>query len=263
MGRLANEVLRLGVLRPSTDWLPAGLRLHASLLRRCGREETACSPWLPAAALESALAPGTLEGSSGMHLAARTLLAQLLPLYREAGWQGAAGSLLRRLTCRQEALAPLRQLPDLMAAVGEWLDRHYAKRGDGEAAGEAGGGEAGAAVEDPEEDEGATGTDEAGSPRGYWPGLGGRGSGQPFGRGRGRGGRGSLLHGSRCLARAPSNALTRAYRDSSREMLRWWLSDPDETAALQRAQASVQVLSTVARCQSRGVKVARPTTIQG
>lgn len=139
---LASEALRLGVQQPTSDWLPTGLRLHAKLLQRSwGKHDAGCAAHNM---LAKALAHGALEGSSDMLLAARTLLAQLLPLYQQGGHRDAEYSLLGRLACCAEELAPLRQLPELSAAVEQWLAGRY----DGRSTGEATGGEEDACSED-------------------------------------------------------------------------------------------------------------------
>lgn len=227
-------MLRLGVLRPASEWLPAGLRLHASLLRRCPREEEDeeeenCWPWSVGPALQWVLKPEVIQGSSDLQLAARSLLGQLPPLYRQGGRRSAEDTLLSRLACRHEGLAPLRQLPELTAAVQEWLGRRYTRRGGSE---EAGGD--GAADEEAGTDGDESASWGAGSPAGGRSTadcvLGGRD--RADGRGRGRG------HISKALGSVSDYELTCAYIKSGKEVLSWWLSGADESAALHRAQVS-------------------------
>lgn len=238
---MANEVLRLGVQRPASEWLPAGLRLHASLLRRCSSsrrgdaddDEEEDDPWSPSAALRSVLNSDTYKGSSDLRLAAVSLLDQLLPLYREAGNADAEDELLGRLAHCHKVLAPLRQLPELAAAVQAWLVRRFPQPDGGAASGEAGA--AGEGQEEAISDSGSSDSPSASSPKGERGGLhalGGRG-----GRGRvGRGGRGGRSYRLSWHEVAASDYDYANCWDCSK--LSWWLSDPDESAVLQRAQAS-------------------------
>ena len=241
---MANEVLRLGVQRPASEWLPAGLRLHASLLRRCSRRGDAegpeDGPWSPSAALKSVLVSGTYKGSSDLRLAAVALLDQLLPLYREAGNEDAEDELLSRLAHRHKVLAPLRQLPQLAAAVQAWLVRRFPKPDGGAAGGKAGALREG--QEDATLDSDSSDSPSASSPRGERGGfhaLGGRGGRGRGGRG-GRGGRSYRLSWHEVLGpvSAASDSDYAVFWDGSKKVLSWWLSDPDESTVLQRAQAS-------------------------
>ena len=226
------EMLRQGVLRPHSAMLGAAIRLIAALLRCTGSSQVAERPSSPSSAssstssssssepggnvcipavLDAALQLDTLISSADLLHAVRTLLAELLPLYKAAGQRGAANAVLGALTAgtNVRALQPLRQMPELVAAVEAALRRSFPRSRWGAQPGQP--------AERPSPDDGGPQRSRH-QMRTAFGGRGGRG---------GRGRVGEFFHS------APAEGREGGWVASC---MPWWLSSADGEAGLHRAK---------------------------